>query len=77
MAATTSDPARRCAVCGKTLGKLLAEGGPTTRQIMDTPGYSNIAYAELHTREPEQENLATEGMVKLRLTAFTDKKARG
>jgi len=46
----------------KTLGKLLAEGGATTRQIMDTLGHTDIAHAELYSREAEQERLARDGM---------------
>jgi integrase len=49
----------------KTLGKLLAEGGATTRQIMAILGHSDIAHAELYTREAEQRKLATDGMDKL------------
>lgn len=46
----------------KTLGKMLAEGGATTRQIMDTLGHTAIAHAELYSREAEQERLARDGM---------------
>ncbi|OYZ89759.1 MAG: integrase [Rhizobiales bacterium 17-65-6] len=46
----------------KTLGKMLAEGGATTRQIMDTLGHTAIAHAELYSREAEQERLAHAGM---------------
>ena len=46
----------------KTLGKLLAEHGATTRQIMDILGHSDIAHAELYTREAEQRRLAEDGM---------------
>ncbi|ABQ60571.1 site-specific recombinase, phage integrase family [Brucella ovis ATCC 25840] len=46
----------------KTLGKILAEGGASTRQIMDTLGHDDIAHAELYTREAEQARLATDGM---------------
>ncbi|AEW14776.1 integrase/recombinase [Brucella canis HSK A52141] len=46
----------------KTLGKILAEGGASTRQIMDTLGHDDIARAELYTREAEQARLATDGM---------------
>lgn len=46
----------------KTLGKMLAEGGATTRQIMDTLGHTAIAHAELYSREAEQERLARAGM---------------
>jgi integrase len=46
----------------KTLGKMLAEGGASTRQIMDTLGHDDIAHAELYSREAEQSRLATDGM---------------
>lgn len=52
----------------KTLGKLLAEGGATTRQIMAILGHSDIAHAELYTREAEQRKLAIDGMGVLRPT---------
>jgi integrase len=42
----------------KTLGKLLAEEGATTRQIMDILGHKDIAHAELCTREAKQKLLA-------------------
>jgi len=54
----------------KTLGKMLAEGGATTRQIMDVLGHKSIAHAELYSREAEQKKLARDGMnrlVKLRV----------
>ncbi len=46
----------------KTLGKMLAEGGASTRQIMDTLGHDDIEHAELYSREAEQARLATDGM---------------
>lgn len=46
----------------KTLGKLLAEGGATTRQLMDVLGHTNIAHAELYSREAEQRAMARAGM---------------
>lgn len=46
----------------KTLGKMLAESGATTRQIMDSLGHTDIAHAELYSREAEQERLARDGM---------------
>jgi len=49
----------------KTLGKMLAESGATTRELMAILGHDNIAYAELYTREAEQKNLAQSGMDKL------------
>lgn len=51
----------------KTLGKMLAEGGASTRQIMDTLGHDDIAHAELYTREAEQVRLATDGMSRVAL----------
>nr|WP_323034301.1 hypothetical protein [Pararhodobacter sp.] len=35
-------PGTFCMDCVKTLGKMLAEGGATTRQIMGTMGYTGI-----------------------------------
>lgn len=49
----------------KTLGKLLAEGGATTRQIMAILGHSAITHAELYTRDAEQRQLARDGMERL------------
>lgn len=49
----------------KSLGKMLAEGGSTTRQIMEVLGHDNIEHAELYSREAEQALLATEGMDKV------------
>lgn len=46
----------------KTLGKMLAEGGASTRQIMETLGHDDIEHAELYSREAEQARLATDGM---------------
>lgn len=46
----------------KSLGKMLAEGGATTRQIMDTLGHTDIKHAELYSREADQRRLAREGM---------------
>ncbi|MBX3502840.1 MAG: tyrosine-type recombinase/integrase [Alphaproteobacteria bacterium] len=46
----------------KTLGKLLAEGGATTRQLMDILGHTNMQHAELYSREAEQRRLAAAGM---------------
>jgi integrase len=46
----------------KTRGKLLAESGATTRQLMAILGHSDIAHAELYTREAEQKRLAEDGM---------------
>ena len=49
----------------KSLGKLLAEGGASTRQLMDTLGHDDIAHAELYSREASQERLAKEAMSKV------------
>lgn len=49
----------------KTLGKMLAEGGATTRQLMDILGHTSIQHAELYTREAEQRRLAGDGMRRL------------
>lgn len=46
----------------KTLGKLLAESGATTRQIMDTLGHTDIRHAELYSKDAEQERLARDGL---------------
>ena len=50
----------------KTMGKLLAEGGATTRELMDVLGHKNIQHAELYSREAEQRHLAKSGMAKLK-----------
>lgn len=42
----------------KTLGKILAEEGATTRELMDALGHETIAHAELYSREAEQEAMA-------------------
>jgi integrase len=49
----------------KTLGKLLAESGSTTRQLMDTLGHDDIEHAELYSREASQQKLARDAMTKL------------
>ena len=41
---------------------MLAKGGATTRQIMDTLGHTDIQHAELYSREAEQEPLVRAGM---------------
>lgn len=46
----------------KTLGKMLAEEGATTRQIMDALGHTDIKHAELYSRDAEQERLARDAM---------------
>lgn len=52
----------------KTMGKLLAEGGATTRELMDVLGHTDIQHAELYSREAEQRRLAKTGMAKLKPT---------
>ncbi|MBX5082125.1 tyrosine-type recombinase/integrase [Rhizobium lentis] len=49
----------------KTLGKLLAESGSTTRQLMEMLGHDDIEHAELYSREAEQQKLARDAMAKL------------
>ena len=49
----------------KTLGKMLAESGATTREIMSILGHDSIAHAELYSREAEQKKLASAAMQKL------------
>jgi integrase len=61
----------------KTLGKLLAEGGATTREIMDTLGHTDIQHAELYSREAEQEVLAKAGMKKVVGLVTPGKKRNG
>ncbi|MCP1200098.1 tyrosine recombinase XerC [Notoacmeibacter sp. MSK16QG-6] len=46
----------------KTLGRLAAEGGATTRQSMDLLGHDAIEHAELYSREADQIILAEEAM---------------
>lgn len=48
----------------KTLGKILAEEGATTRELMDVLGHSSIAHAELYSREAEQARMAKTGLDK-------------
>jgi integrase len=50
----------------KTLGKILAEHGATTRELMDTLGHDSIAHAELYSREADQARLARSAMDKVR-----------
>ena len=60
----------------KTLGKLLAEGGASTRQLMDILGHDDIQHAELYSREAEQLLLATDGMDRV-VSLMESRKARG
>lgn len=58
----------------KTLGKMLAEGGASTRQLMDTLGHDDIEHAELYSREASQAILARDGMDKVTLLVSAKKK---
>lgn len=49
----------------KTLGKLLAESGATTRELMDVLGHDDIAHAELYSRAADQRRMARHGFDKL------------
>jgi site-specific recombinase XerD len=49
----------------KSLGKMLAEGGATTRQLMEMLGHDDIEHAELYSREAAQATLAKDGMSKV------------
>ncbi len=49
----------------KTLGKMLAESGASTRQLMETLGHTDIQHAELYSREAEQKRLARDAMKNL------------
>ena len=49
----------------KTLGKLLAETGATTRELMDVLGHDAIAHAELYSRAADQEAMAKAGLEKV------------
>lgn len=60
----------------KTLGKMLAETGASTRQLMGTLGHDDIAHAELYSRAAEQEKLASDAMKRLTNDIRT-KKRRG
>jgi integrase len=50
----------------KTLGKILAEEGATTRELMEVLGHSSIQHAELYSRGAEQARMARSGMGKAR-----------
>lgn len=49
----------------KALGVKLAEADASTRQLMDVLGHSNMAYAELYTREANQVRMSVEAMNKV------------
>lgn len=61
----------------KTLGKLMAEAGSSTRQLMETLGHDDIAHAELYSREAEQARLARDGMAKLSKHLVSTKNRKG
>lgn len=46
----------------KTLGKMVTEGGGTTKQSMSVLGHDNLAEAELYSIEADQARLAVQGM---------------
>jgi integrase len=50
----------------KTLGKILAEEGATTKELMATLGHESIAHAQLYSDEADQERLAQSAMDKIR-----------
>lgn len=58
---------RGCTMHGlrKTLGRMMAEGGASTRQIMGTLGHDDIEHAELYSRAAEQERLARDAMTRV------------
>lgn len=64
---TTAAGLKGCTLHGlrKTLGKILAESGATTRELMDALGHDNIAHAELYSREAEQEAMAKSAFKKV------------
>lgn len=49
----------------KALGVKLAEADATTRQLMEVLGHTNIAFAELYSREADQVRMAYAGMDKV------------
>ncbi|GEC41287.1 site-specific integrase [Sinorhizobium meliloti] len=60
----------------KSLGVKLAEADASTRQIMDTLGHRNIAYAELYTRKASQARLAIQAMDKVSAMETARRKPR-
>lgn len=44
---------------------MLADGGATTRQIMDALGHTDSKHAELYTKSANQERRTGEGMAKV------------
>ncbi len=59
-----ADMPKGCTLHGlrKTLGKMLAESGASTRQLMETLGHDDIEHAELYSRAAEQQRLARDAM---------------
>jgi integrase len=49
----------------KTMGKILAEEGATTRELMEVLGHESIAHAELYSKEAEQARMARSAMIKV------------
>lgn len=60
----------------KSLGKMLAETGASTRQLMEVLGHDDIEHAELYSREASQAILARDGMSKV-TRRYQPKKPRG
>lgn len=60
----------------KALGVKLAESEASTRQLMETLGHNNIAYAELYSREASQIRLAVQGMDKVTRTEEAKRKPK-
>lgn len=65
---TTAAGLTGCTMHGlrKTLGKILAEEGATTRELMEVLGHTSIQHAELYSREAEQARMARSGLGKTR-----------
>jgi site-specific recombinase XerD len=64
----------------KTVCKLLAESGATTRELMQILGHEDIKHAELYSKAAEQRRLAQTGYTKLqgnRLSVIKGGKADG
>lgn len=61
----------------KALGSKLAEADASTRQLMETLGHNNIAFAELYSREASQVRLAIQAMDKVTKVEKSRKKAIG
>lgn len=60
----------------KSLGKMMAETGASTRQLMEMLGHDDIEHAELYSRAAEQERLARDAMTKV-TRRYQVKKPRG